>query len=121
MTPLTWIEVLAVGGAGAVLRFTVDSVVSARFGRGFPLGTLLINLTGACVLGFLTGLAVTGNALVVLGTAAVGSYTTFSTWMLETHRLREEGDFLLAFGNAAVSLLVGLGAVALGRTIGGQL
>jgi fluoride exporter len=46
-----------------------------------------VNLTGAAILGVLTGLALPPTAVLLAGTAAVGSYTTFSTWMLEAHRL----------------------------------
>ena len=121
MTALTWIGVLTLGGAGALARFVLDTIVGSAFGRDFPLGTLSINVSGAFLLGLVSGLALTGNALILAGTATLGSYTTFSTWMLETHRLREEGEFAGAFANAADSLLVGIGAVALGRTIGGAL
>jgi CrcB protein len=68
--------------------------------------------------GLLTGLALSGDALLLVGTAAVGSYTTFSTWMLETHRLGEDGEVGPAIGNVVVSILVGVGAAALGRVIG---
>ena len=55
------------------------------------------------------------------GTAFVGSYTTFSTWMLEGQRLAEDGDLAAAGANQLVSLGVGLGAAALGRLIGAHL
>ena len=115
---LTWIGVALLGGAGAVARFLVDTLVASGFGRTFPLGTLTINVSGSFLLGLLAGLAVGPTALVLAGTATLGSYTTFSTWMLETHRAREEGNFLGAFLNVALSLVVGFGAVVLGRTIG---
>ena len=79
-----------IGGAGSVLRFYVDGIVAAASGRDFPYGTLAVNLSGAVILGLLTGLALSGDAALLAGTAAVGSYTTFSTWMLETQRLTEE-------------------------------
>jgi CrcB protein len=121
MSALTWIGVVAFGGVGAIGRFLLDAAVSGRFGRGFPLGTLVVNVSGACALGLITGLALTGDALVLAGTATLGSYTTFSTWLLETHRLREEGEFRRALANASVSLLLGIAAVAVGRTIGAHL
>jgi CrcB protein len=118
---ITWIGVLVLGGLGAIGRFLVDAIISIRVGRNFPLGTLAINISGACALGFLDGAALTGNALVLAGTATLGSYTTFSTWMLETHRLREDGEFGRAFANSAISLLLGFGAVALGHKLGAVL
>jgi CrcB protein len=120
VTVLDWLGVAVLGGLGALVRFLFDGAVSARtVGTGFPTGTLAVNVTGAFLLGLVTGLALTGNLLVLAGAATLGSYTTFSTWMLETHRLREEAQFLPAAVNAVLSILAGLGAVALGRAIGG--
>jgi fluoride exporter len=59
--------------------------------------------------------------LLLTGSAAIGSYTTFSTWMLETHRLGENGQLLLGALNVLISVLVGLGAALLGRSIGAAL
>jgi CrcB protein len=118
---LLWIEVAALGAAGSLLRFFVDRTVTRRAGRDFPFGTLIVNLSGALVLGFLVGLGLGGNRFLLLGTATIGSYTTFSTWMLETQRLAEEGEFGGAAGNVAFSLAVGLVAAALGRMIGRHL
>jgi CrcB protein len=114
---ITWIGVALLGGAGAVARFLVDGLVDAVLGRSFPLGTLAVNVSGSFLLGLLAGLAINPNALVLAGTATLGSYTTFSTWMLETHRAREDGNALGAVINITVSLLAGFGAVALGRAI----
>lgn len=116
-----WIGVALLGGAGAVVRFVLDTAIGTHGDQEFPLGTLVINASGAFLLGLLTGLALTGNALLLAGTATLGSYTTFSTWMLETHRLREDAHFLPALANIVISLGVGVGAAALGRTIGASL
>jgi len=113
-----WIGVGLLGGIGALGRFFVDGIVAARARHDFPLGTLVVNLSGATLLGFLVGLGFTGDRLLLAGTATLGSYTTFSTWMLETQRLVEDGEVALAAANVAVSLVVGVGAAALGRLIG---
>ncbi len=113
--------VVVCGGAGAVARFLVDGVVQARGGLEFPLGTLVVNLGGAFVLGLLAGLAPPSRLMLVLGTATVGSYTTFSTWMLEVHRPAEDGERGVARWNLALSIAGGLTAVALGRALGGAL
>jgi fluoride exporter len=118
---IAWIAVALLGGAGALARFALDGVVSARAGRELPFGTLAVNVSGAFALGFLAGVSLRGDALVLAGGASLGSFTTFSTWMLETQRLVEEGEPANAAGNAAISLAVGLGAVALGRLIGSHL
>ena len=67
-----------------------------------------------------------GSAALILPTsvakdAALGSYTTFSTWMLETQRLGEDGDYTPMIANAIASLACGVGAAALGRALGGAL
>jgi fluoride exporter len=116
-----WIAVGLVGGLGALLRFFVDGLVAARVGRDFPLGTFLVNLSGAAILGLLVGLGLAGDRLLIAGTATIGSYTTFSTWMLESQRSVEDGELAVAGANVLVSLVVGLGAVALGRFIGAHL
>jgi fluoride exporter len=116
--PGLWLAVGLLGGAGALVRFLADAAVSDAGGR-FPLGTLLVNLSGAVLLGLLVGLSVHGHAYLLEGTAVVGSYTTFSTWMFESHRLAEDGRLSLAALNLAASLVLGLAAVELGRLLGG--
>jgi CrcB protein len=118
---LVWTAVGLIGGAGSVLRFYVDGLVASASGKGFPYGTLAVNLSGAVVLGLLTGLAVTGDTALLAGTAAVGSYTTFSTWMLETQRLTEERQYCRAWLNVMVSLALGIAAAGVGRLIGAHL
>ena len=118
MRVLVWIAVGAVGGLGALARFGLDAWLSERAAGSFPFGTLFVNASGAALLGFVTGLTLHGDALLVVGTGALGSYTTFSTWMFETHRLAEDGEMRAAALNVVLSLAVGLGAVALGRLVG---
>ncbi len=121
MSAITWLGVACFGGLGALGRFLLDGLIGARTERSVPIGTLVINVSGAFALGLLTGLAFHGDALLLAGTATLGSYTTFSTWMLETHRLREEGEFSQALANTLISLIVGFGTVAIGRSIGAHL
>jgi fluoride exporter len=116
-----WIGVAILGSLGSLARFLLDGAVSSRNSSSFPFGTLAVNASGTLVLGLLTGLALSGETLLLAGSAAVGSYTTFSTWMLETHRLGEDGQLLAGALNVLVSVVVGLGAAALGRSIGGAL
>ena len=121
MSAPVWIAVGLLGGVGALLRFFVDGLVAARVGRDFPLGTFVVNMTGAAILGLLVGLGVGGDRLLLAGTATLGSYTTFSTWMLESQRLVEDGELASPVANVLLSLGAGLGAVALGRLIGTHL
>jgi CrcB protein len=120
-TLLVWAGVLLIGGIGSVTRFLVDRAVTRRAGQPFPLGTLTVNITGAALLGFLGGLALSKDAALLTGTAFVGSYTTFSTWMLETQRLGEERRTWAAVANLVVSVVLGLAAALLGQSIAGQI
>jgi CrcB protein len=121
MNVLVWTAVVLIGGCAAVVRFVVDAAVGTWSGREFPLGTLVVNITGSLLLGLLTGLALGDDQELLAGTAAVGSYTTFSTWILESHRLVEEGEAGAGVANLAGSLVIGLAVAALGRWIAGAL
>ncbi|KAA1248718.1 fluoride efflux transporter CrcB [Mycobacterium simiae] len=119
-TALIWTGVMLIGGIGSVSRFLVDRSVARRMARTFPFGTLTVNISGAALLGFLGGLALPKDVALLAGTAFVGAYTTFSTWMLETHRLSEERQMRAAFANIAVSVVLGLAAALLGQWIAEQ-
>jgi CrcB protein len=118
---MTWLAVAALGGAGAVLRFRIDGWVQRRTDSELPIGTLIVNVVGAFCLGLLTGLSVTGDALLLAGTATLGSFTTFSTWMLETERLGEDGEERLGLVNVVLSVCAGLAAVGAGWALGAVL
>ncbi|MGB3355683.1 MAG: fluoride efflux transporter CrcB [Mycobacterium sp.] len=121
MSVLVWSGVLLLGGVGAVARFLVDRTVARRTAGSFPFGTLVVNLSGALVLGFLTGLALPPDVALLAGTALIGSYTTFSTWMLETQRLGEERQARFAAANIFVSVALGLVAASTGMWFGKSL
>jgi CrcB protein len=110
------------GGAGAVARWLVDAAVTARIPRRpFPLGILVVNLSGAFLLGVVVGAAVDGDRYRLVATGLLGSYTTFSTWVFDSHRLDRHGRRGAAALNLAGSLALGLLAVWLGRELGGAL
>jgi CrcB protein len=121
VTAWVWLGVGLLGGVGALGRFLLDAAVSLRLGRQFPVGTLAVNASGAFLLGLLVGLGVGRRTMLLAGTATLGSYTTFSTWMLESHRLGEDGELRLTLANLAVSLLVGVVAAAAGWVLGAGL
>ena len=112
-----WAGVLVIGGLGAVSRFMVDRTVSRRTKGSFPFGTLMVNISGAVLLGFLTGLVVSHQVAMLAGTAFLGAYTTFSTWMLETQRLTDERQIWPAVANIVVSVVLGLSAAAAGQWV----
>ena len=118
---LLWVGVLIAGGFGTVLRFLVDGAVARRAARSFPFGTLVVNISGAALLGLLGGLALSRHAALLADTAFVGSYTTFSTWMLETQRLSEERQLRSAVANLVASIVLGIAAALAGQWIAGQI
>jgi len=121
VTAALWAGVVVLGGAGAIARFLLDRAIARRVARPFPFGTLTVNLSGAVLLGLISGLTLSHHASLLAGTAFVGSYTTFSTWMLETQRLAEERQLTLALANIVVSVVLGVAAAMAGQWIAGQL
>ena len=121
MSVVLWVGVGALGGLGSLLRFGVGEGVAARFTDTLPLGTLIVNLTGSFALGILIGAGVGGDALLLAGTSVLGSYTTYSAWMVDTDLLGEDGATGTAIANVVVSLVAGITLVALGRQLGGLL
>jgi fluoride exporter len=116
MTVLLGVALL--GGLGALARFLLDGAVSLS---RFPFGTLAVNLTGAFLLGVLVGATANDDALRLAGTGFLGAYTTFSTWLFESHRLAEDGGGRLGLLNIGGSLVLGVLCAWLGRLLGGAL
>lgn len=118
---------IALGGSfGAVARFLMANGVYALLGRGFPHGTLFVNVSGSFLMGLLTELMLQRFALAVEYRAAIlvgflGAYTTFSTFALETLYLFEEGSLLKGLLNIFLSTVLCVFAVwwglVWGRTI----
>jgi CrcB protein len=120
-TVLLWAGVLALGGCGAVLRTSLGGAIDRHQRMAFPLGTFIINISGAFAAGLLSGAMISDDAHFLFGTALVGAFTTFSTWMGDSERLLREGHVETALANIFVSLLLGFGAVLLGKVIGESL
>ena len=109
------------GGVGAIARFALDGAVSRRVASAFPYGTLAVNVLGSFLLGAFVGAGLSTSADRLLGTGLIGAFTTFSTWMLESHRLGEDRRLDLGLANFAVSLLLGVTAAWAGRHLGASL
>ena len=115
---------VAIGGAaGAVTRRLLDLWITDRTESAFPFGTLVINLTGAFLLGLLFAWAIERDVLPreVRGPLMIGflgAYTTFSTLMLESWRLVEDGAWQLGLVNLLGSVVLGVIAVVGGLAVG---
>jgi len=114
------------GGLGAMARYGLGGAVQRLFGAGFPAGTLVVNVLGCLLVGGFMALVEGGPAFrpearifVVVG--ILGGFTTFSAFGFETLQLVGGGRWGLAALNAAGNLVLGLGAVWLGRAVGGAL
>jgi CrcB protein len=114
------ISVGAVLGANA--RYLIGGWISDRFGTSFPVGTLLINVTGSFVIGLF--LVLIGERLVVadwwrplVAIGFLGSYTTFSTFSFETLALAQSGSWGLAALNVVGSMTGSLLGVYLGAVL----
>ena len=118
MSPAAWLAVGLLGGAAAAARHLIDTTVTARTDHPFPHGILAINIGGALALGLVAGVALEGEALAIVAGGCIGSFTTFSTWILDSHRLAEAGHTQLVWLNLGLSLLAGFAAVALGHWLG---
>ena len=123
---VTLVLIAAGGAAGAVVRHLVDGAVLDRFSGAFPLGILVVNLSGAFALGVLAALIVDRGVLPAdlrapLLVGFLGAYTTFSTLMLDSWRLVEDGLPILAVANLAGSTVLGIVAVVAGLWLGRHL
>ncbi|MDR7239443.1 fluoride efflux transporter CrcB [Neobacillus drentensis] len=113
------------GIAGSLFRYLLSVMSVAIWGKEFPIGTLLINVTGAFLLGFMTNYFVGSNKIhpylnTALTTGVIGSYTTFSTFCFETVHLFETGKIIFGVFYLFASLLGGLFFVRAGMKLGEQ-
>jgi CrcB protein len=120
---LTYLAVAIGGAVGACLRYGVNELVVNVLGKSFPFGTLLVNILGSFVLGWLYALFSSGvlavspwRALIAIG--LIGAFTTFSTFSLDTVLLLEQGDWLKAIANVLLNVLLCLTLAWLGLKLG---
>jgi len=126
-TALSQVLTIAAGGAvGAVMRYWVSTGVYLLLGRGFPYGTLVVNVLGSMAMGFLyilflerMSVAPEWRAALLVG--FLGAFTTFSTFSIETLNLIEQADYMKAGLNMLVSVLACLLACWAGLIVGRQL
>lgn len=105
------------GLLGAPARYLLDSSLSRVGGRELPWGTIAVNVLGCALLGVMAGLSVGGLPYALAGTGFCGAFTTFSTFTWETFALFEDGHTRVAALNLVATLLLGLGAAAVGYVL----
>src|SRR4051812_44267363 len=124
--PQTLVLIAAGGAVGAVSRYLLDTAILDRYPGAFPLGILFVNVSGAFVVGLLGAWIVDRGVLPAdlrapLIVGFLGAYTTFSTLMLDSWRLVEDGLPMLALANLVGSMLLGIVAVIAGLWLGRSL
>lgn len=110
------------GFLGAVARYILSLWISQRWGRSFPLGTFMVNISGTLLIGLLMPLLterfiVNPQWRLMLIVGFLGAYTTFSTFEYETGSLLRDGEWLFASLNIILSVVVGFIALKIGEVI----
>lgn len=119
MNPTILLAVAGGGAAGSLARYVIGAAVQGRAGSGFPVGTLVVNITGSLLLGFLMRLLLDSSLAsptvrLMLTTGFCGGYTTFSTFAYESARLIEDGEYERAGLYVALSLALSMAAMFVG-------
>lgn len=109
---MKWLLLLVGGGVGTVARYGLSATIHKLFGSGFPYGTLVVNLIGCFLIGFLASIAgskwtLGPEAKLLLIVGFCGAFTTFSTFIFQSAELMKTGETLKVFINVSASVMVG--------------
>jgi CrcB protein len=116
MVEMAW---LAAGGfLGAIARYAIQSLISARWPTKLPIGTLFVNVLGSFLLGWIASSGIHEQIAFFLGTGFMGAFTTFSTIHLESMNLFKQGEGKISVLYLGLTLLLGIGAAWLGISMG---
>ena len=120
---IKFINLVIGGAAGTIARYLLAGAVYRLTGTGFPYGTLIVNISGCFILGFLASLSdkkfmLGSDARLLLMIGFCGAYTTFSTLIFETDNLVRDGQVIRAFTNIFVSVILGFILFRVGTFIG---
>jgi len=117
------VVIIGIGGFfGAIARYGAALWIGQRWGRNFPLGTFVINITGSFLIGLLMSLfterfMVNPQWRLMLVVGFLGAYTTFSTFEYETGALLKDGEWMIATLNIVLSVFAGLLALKAGEIL----
>jgi len=114
---MEYIVVGAGGILGSISRYALGKWVSERFDSVIPFGTMLINVSGAVLLGIVSSLYIEGNLYLLLAEGYLGAYTTFSTFMYEGFRLFRDNEKQNAVIYILITLFLGIAGFAAGTGI----
>lgn len=119
---MSYILILAGGGLGSLARYLASTAIMTRFATRFPIGTLVINVTGSFLIGLLMTLLTERfqphpNWRLLLVVGFLGGYTTFSSFEWETYAAIREGGFWIGLANVVGSVTLGYAAVWLGSLL----
>ena len=120
---MRYLLIVIFGGAGSLARYAAGLLIMARFGARFPLGTMVINVTGSFLIGFVMTLLTERfqphpNWRLALVVGFLGGYTTFSSFEWETFAAIRDGGFWIGLANVLGSVVFGYAAVWLGALLG---
>ncbi|MCB2307961.1 fluoride efflux transporter CrcB [Clostridium estertheticum] len=115
---MTYVLVAVGGAAGSLVRYSLGKFISEKSKHSFPIGTFIINITGALLLGIVSTIGVSSNITLLLGDGFLGAYTTFSTFMYEGFNLFKEKEKLNAFIYILCTLILGVVGYVIGSKIG---
>jgi fluoride exporter len=116
---MKWVSLIVGSCAGGVARYALSGIIHRLGGATFPYGTLVVNVSGCFLIGFLAALSeekfsLGPNARLLLMVGFCGAFTTFSAFMLETANLIKGGESLHALTNVVVSVAIGFLVFKLG-------
>jgi len=120
---MKFLLILAGGGVGSLARYLAGTAVTARLGARFPVGTMVVNVTGCFLIGLLMTLLTERwqphpNWRLALVVGFLGGYTTFSSFEWETYAAVRDGGFWIGLGNVVGSVTLGYAAVWVGALLG---
>lgn len=118
---MIWVAVVLLGGLGAVARTLVDRAITRAHRGVMPLGIFVVNMTGAFILGVMTGMATSSDVRLLAGTGFLGGFTTFSTWIADSRRLIDARLRREALFNIIVAFAAGLAVAFAGWALGAWL